>query len=242
MAQLFQDEKGYADNRQRKNFVFFGYPFNPPLGKDQYATVLKELEDELGLRLWYFLDEVTTDELMRKIWRAILRSDLAVFDVSGGNPNVAFELGLSVAIDRPCMTTLMQGAANPLGTADLGYAERTEYNSAATLKERLRQFLKAKSSALRLAHDVSYQIFDSDVALTHVQIENALHQVLKTVYKNKRIAKGQAEKIFGDRFMADQALAKLRTLNVLQMEGKARGASYVFSEFWVYHDHEVAGV
>src|SRR5215510_3584981 len=31
---------------------------------------------------------------------AILRSDLAVFDTSGGNPNVAFEFGLAVAQNK----------------------------------------------------------------------------------------------------------------------------------------------
>ena len=46
-----------------------------------YNAVVKELQDEYPLRLWYFLDEVTTNELMRKIWRAILRSDLCIFDI-----------------------------------------------------------------------------------------------------------------------------------------------------------------
>jgi hypothetical protein len=48
------------------------------------------------------LVEESSAPRMREIWRAILRADLAVFDTSGGNPNVAFELGLAVAEDKRC--------------------------------------------------------------------------------------------------------------------------------------------
>src|SRR6266545_4571640 len=94
---LFADERDIPDNGTRANFVFMGYPFDPPLPRDDYGAVVLELQDELPIRFWYFLDEVTTDEMMRKIWRAVLRVYLAVFDTTGGNPNVAFELGLAVA-------------------------------------------------------------------------------------------------------------------------------------------------
>jgi hypothetical protein len=137
MAQLFEDERGIPDNAQRQNFVFVGYPYNPPLPRDDYAQVVTELQAELPIRFWYFLDEVTTDEMMRKIWRAILRADLAVFDISGGNPNVSFELGPAIAVNRRCLTFLKAGEPNPLGTSDLAYAERSEYTSAATLRESL---------------------------------------------------------------------------------------------------------
>lgn len=85
---------------------------------------------------------------MRKVWRAILRSDLAVFDISGGNPNVAFELGLAVAAYRPCVSLLKTGQDNPLGQADLGYSERAEYSSRETLKAVLRKILAACGESL----------------------------------------------------------------------------------------------
>lgn len=37
MAQMFKDEAGFPDNAARANFVFLGYPFNPPLARDDYA-------------------------------------------------------------------------------------------------------------------------------------------------------------------------------------------------------------
>lgn len=86
MAQLFEDEKKYPDNRTRDNFVFLGYPHEPALARDDYRQVIRDLEADFPIRLWYFLDEITTAEMMRKIWRAVLRADLAIFDVSRGNP------------------------------------------------------------------------------------------------------------------------------------------------------------
>jgi hypothetical protein len=241
MPNLFEDEKKYPDNRARENFVFLGYPYNPALPRDDYRAVVADIEKAFPLRLWYFLDEITTAEMMRKIWRAILRSDLAVFDTSGGNPNVAFELGLAVAQNRPTIILHKTGEPNPLGSADLGYAERAEYTSAATLKERLTKVLQAKSSALRRARELSYHIYDSNLPKTRDDLESAALKLLSTVYTTKRITKSQAEKEFGDRGLADRALNRLREVGVLQVEGARRGARWVFGDLWVYHDHEVAG-
>lgn len=241
MAQLFREEEGYPDNRQRKNFVFLGYPFNPPLPLDDYARVTTELQAELPIRLWYFLDEVTTDEMMRKVWRAILRSDLAVFDVSGGNPNVAFELGLAVAKDRRAMTLLKAGAPNPLGTADLGYAERMEYTSATTLKEKLKDFVFARSSGIIKLREISYSITPVDGTLPRDQVEARLVALASRVFTTKRITKAGATAIMGSSGLASSALSALRSEGILEMEGARRGARYKFSDEWVYHDHEVAG-
>ncbi len=241
MAQLFEEERRNIDNKAKRNLVFFGYPYQPPVALDDYRRVISELEREMPLRLWYFLDEVTTAELMRKIWRAILRADLAVFDTSGGNPNVAFELGLAVAENKSCIIMLKAGEANPLGSADLGYAERAEYQSVATLKEKLRSLLQAKSSALRLLRDVSFSIHDASIALSREEVEAALLRVVQKVFTTRRLTKGEAEELCGDRRLADIALNKLRDNDVLKIEGQKRGAHWVFTDSWVHIDHEVSG-
>jgi len=242
VAQLFEDEKRFADNRHRANFVFVAYPYDPVLPRDDYRKVIKDLEEELPIRLWYFLDEITTAEMMRKIWRAILRSDLAIFDISGGNANVALELGLPVAQNISSITVLKTGAQNPLGSADLGYSERAEYTSANTLKDKLRTILQAKSSACRIIREVSYGLIDNAGGKTREQLEQMVSNVLHVVFKSKKTTKTSAEKLFGDRKLADIALLKLRDLGVLQVEGQKRGAKYIFPDTWVYQDHEVTGV
>jgi hypothetical protein len=241
LAQLFEDETKYPDNAQRQNFVFLGYPFNPPLPQDDYRAVTTELQQELPVRLWYFLDEVTTQELMRKIWRAILRSDLCVFDISGGNPNVAFELGLAVAVNRPCITLLKTGEANPLGGADLSYSERAEYTSRETLKNRLRDLVVAKSSALRALNKVSYSIQSDAFPYGRVDIENRLRTLLNHLFQNKRATKAVASKIFENEAAGSRALSGLREAGILRLEGQRRAAKWLLSESWVHHDHEVVG-
>lgn len=242
MAQFFEQERTYPDNRARKNFIFLGYPYTPAIPKADYEGVVQDLEKEFPIRFWYFLDELTTDEMMRKVWRAILRSDLAIFDVSGGNPNVAFELGLAIASQKRCMTLLKTGTQNPLGTADLGYAERAEYDSATTLKAKIRDIVLAKSSTARVTNDLSYDLFDSSRPHTREQIIAATRQLLNDVYATKSASKSAAKKyFFGDEKLGTQALNKLRELGVLEVRGIKRGAKWVFASDWVTHDHEVAG-
>jgi nucleoside 2-deoxyribosyltransferase len=241
MAQLFEDEKKYPDNASRMNFIFLAYPFTPPISQDDYNSVVKELQNEFPLRLWYFLDEVTTQELMRKIWRAILRADLCIFDISKGNPNVAFELGLAAAGGKSCITLLKTGEPNPLGAADLGYSERAEYSSRETLKAKLRQLLGAKSSALRLFNDISYAMQRDAFNFTREQDEQNLIEIVKHVFQHKKITKPKARTIVGDDRRATGALNALRDANVLRVEGVKKGATWVFTDKWAHHDHEVAG-
>lgn len=241
MAKLFKDEKAFADNAVRKNFVFLGYPFSPPLPQDDYRAATKELEDEFPVRLWYFLDEVTTQELMRKVWRAILRSDLCFFDISRGNPNVAFEMGLAVAEDKSCITLLKTGETNPLGGADLGYSERAEYQSRETLKVRLRELLVAKSSALRTLRDVSYSIESSAFPYSREEIEIRLRKAVCHVFKRKKATRVDFTKTFGDDRLAGLVLDGLRRFEVLKLEGQRKAARWYLGDTWVYHDHEVVG-
>lgn len=242
MTQMFRDEAAFPDNAPRANFVFLGYAYNPPLPRDDYSRVVRDLQQAFPVRLCYFLDEVTTEETMRKIWRAILRSDLAIFDISGGNPNVAFELGLAVASEKRSMTLLRSGEPNPLGRADLGYSERVEYSSAETLKARLTELITAKSSAIRLLDALSYPMTPNDGSVERETIRTRLLKLASRVFTHKAITKSAATTIMGSEALALAALNGLRQRDVLQVEGVRRGARYVLTRSWVYHDHEVAGI
>src|SRR4051794_16695422 len=149
MAQFIEEEKKYPDNAQRKNFVFMAYPFAPAISQDDYNAVVKELQNELSLRLWYFLDEVTAQELMRKIWRAILRADLCIFDTTAGNANVAFELGLAVAIGRSCITLLKQGGATPGGAAVLDAGDPLAAEATSTCRGSVIYVARAESEPVQ---------------------------------------------------------------------------------------------
>ena len=203
---------------------------------------MKELQGELPLRLWYFLDEVTTQELMRKIWRAILRSDLAVFDISRGNPNVAFELGLAVAANRRCITLLKTGEANPLGGADLGYSERCEYTSRETLKAQVRKLLIAQSSGLRMLRDIARRVHTDAFNLTVKQLEAKIIELVNQVFLHRRTSTEAARKLFGDERIATVVMSTLRESSVFQVTGAKKGSKWGFGSDWVHCDHEVVGV
>jgi hypothetical protein len=240
MPSFFQDERAYADNAPRSNFVFMGYPLDPPLPRDDYRSVVNQIQEELPVRLWYFTDEVTTGEMMRKIWRAILRADLCVFDVTGGNPNVAFEMGLAVAMDKKCLAFLKEGGSDPLGNADLGYAEHKAYNSVSSLRLQLRDFCVQKSAGLRALKDIAQHMHNDSMGMTQDELEAKLREVVHTVFKHKKITKGKVRAILGSESLADKALGLLRT-EILRMEGDRRTAIYLFADRWVVHDHEVGG-
>jgi hypothetical protein len=242
MAQLFEDERKFPDNKARQNFVFMGYPYTPPLPAADYRQAVTDLQAEMPVRFWYFLDEITTAEMMRKIWRAILRADLSVFDISAGNPNVAFELGLAVSENKKCMTILKTGEANPLGSADLGYAERAEYDSIATLKETLRTVARSQLSGLRLFGDLSYELVPSDGSLERPDVERRIQSLVQKVFENRQIQKKQASQIMGGDALGTAVLSALRARDVLKVEGQKRGSRWVFTDNWVYADHEVSGV
>jgi hypothetical protein len=167
---------------------------------------------------------------------------LCIFDTTGGNPNVAFELGLAVAVGRPCITLVKQGGANPLGSADLGYSERAEYTSRETLKAKLKQLLIAKSSALRLLKSTSYAMQTGTFNVTREQDEQTLKEIVAHVFEHKKITKPHARTIVeDDDKRATLALNALREAGVLRVEGEKRGAAWVFTDTWVHHDHEVVG-
>ncbi len=222
---MFRDEEGYPDNGQRANLVFMGYPYTPPLPRDDYAGVVKDLQAELPVRFWYFLDEVTTAELMRKVWRAILRSDVSVFDISEGNPNVAFELGLAVAKDRRCITLLKTGAKNLLGSSDLGYSERMEYASAATLRDKLKDFVMARSTAMRKLDEMSYRLVPADGSHTREQVLSNLTALVTRIFNTKSVTKSGATTLMKSEALAVAALSALRAEDVSKSKASSEGPS-----------------
>jgi hypothetical protein len=242
MALFYSQEKSYKDNNQRKNFIFMGYPHSPPLPLDDYRKVISELESVYPIRMWYFLDEITSNEMMRKIWRSILRSDLSIFDISDGNANVSFELGLSVAIEKKAFALFKTGSKNPLGDADLGYAERLEYTSSITLKSKIEETIKSKSLAMKLFKEMSYTYFDASLNKSHVEIESLIISIVNYVFQHKTINKHTAKDLIkASAGQTSNILKGLREQGILSIIGSKRYSKYEFTGDWVYKDHEVAG-
>lgn len=241
MRSLFSEEVELEENRQRANFVFLAYPFMPALPADEYREAMESVQDELPVRMWYFLDEVTTVELMRKIWRAILRADLALFDTSRGNPNVAFELGLAVSAGARCVPVLKTGEPNPLGTADLGYSERVEYDSRDSLRTKVRNLVLSQCSGIAAVRGACNEVLAGRAQAEREELFGKSLQIVSGAFRNLAIQRGMVDAILGDRLLSKKVLLALQKASVLRLDGDGRGARYVLGADWVGRGHDVRG-
>ncbi len=77
--------------RTRFPKVFVGHPFG-----NRFATKkFRKLFQELPFKVIYGNTDVRTEHLLNIMKRDIQKSDFAIFDLSGWNPNVSMELGLA---------------------------------------------------------------------------------------------------------------------------------------------------
>jgi hypothetical protein len=239
MAQLFLEEKGNPDNKKRNNFVFLAYPFIPPLEKVGYNEAVKSIEAKWPIRMWYFSDEVTTDELMRKVWRSILRADLAIFDVTGGNANVALELGLALASEKSCLSILKTGGDNPLGRADLSYAERVEYDSLPLFRENLEEIIIKYTSCGKLISQMADQLYH-DSGLSREQMLERIRVVIQRIFERKFIKKSDAVTLLGGQDLATRIINTLRENDVIVREGGKKASKWKFTDGYVNKDFMVS--
>lgn len=87
--------------------VFFAIPFrNPPTCKDACDALIKWLGSERGIgeeRIFRADQWTYSGDFVCKICKAIQESRVVVADITGGNPNVFFELGLAVGLGKPAI-------------------------------------------------------------------------------------------------------------------------------------------
>lgn len=85
--------------------VFFAIPFkNPPTCKDTCDSLIEWLKKEHGIeeKRIFRADRWTySGDFVCKICKAIQESSVVVADITGGNANVFFELGLAVGLGKP---------------------------------------------------------------------------------------------------------------------------------------------
>jgi hypothetical protein len=81
---------------------FVAMPFRGELNYF-YLYLKRYLEETFGLRVTRGDATILTRPLMEKIRDQILKADLVIGDVTGGNPNVFYELGLAHASGKPVL-------------------------------------------------------------------------------------------------------------------------------------------
>lgn len=86
----------------KQKYCFVAMPFRPELNFF-YLYLKRYLEENYGLNVERGDASVLTKPLMEKIREQILKADLIIGDVTGGNPNVFYELGLAHANGKPIL-------------------------------------------------------------------------------------------------------------------------------------------
>jgi nucleoside 2-deoxyribosyltransferase len=133
----------------KQRYCFVAMPFRPEL--NFFFLYLKRyLEENYGLRVDRGDARVLTKPLMEKIREEILRADLVIGDVSGGNPNVFYEIGLAHASGKPVL--FFSRDAPEQAPVDLRQFEFIHYDLA-----QHEEFLGKLDNAIRNAFGQQYE-------------------------------------------------------------------------------------
>lgn len=107
----------------RRFEVFFAIPFrDPPTCKEACDVLIDWLERERGFdgsRIFRADQWTYSGDFVCKICKAIQESRVVVADITGGNPNVFFELGLAVGLGKPTILIHDEKAAESRIPSDL---------------------------------------------------------------------------------------------------------------------------
>ncbi len=135
---------------KQPKYCFVAMPFRPELNFF-YLYIQRHLEENHGLRVARGDAAVLTKPLMDKIRDQILRADLIIGDITGGNPNVFYEIGLAHAAGKPVLF-LTQDEPKDV-PVDLRPFDSIQYDLA-----RDKEFLSDLDTAINAAFGQQYQM------------------------------------------------------------------------------------
>ena len=91
--------------------VFFAYPGNPPVIGQAVAWVKYSPDSSFRFKDWRDVDNWGKD-LIQPILEEISASDTVVADITKLNPNVAFEVGYSIALGKKMLLVINSSVEN----------------------------------------------------------------------------------------------------------------------------------
>ncbi len=121
----------------KQNQVFVGMPF-----LDKFFNVFEygikiALENNLNKIVYRADNNIENKDIMCKICYEMQSSKTLIFDISGSNPNVMFELGLSYGLGKE--TILLKDTDTKI-ISDLSNVEYIEYRHAKDIQDKLYQY------------------------------------------------------------------------------------------------------
>jgi hypothetical protein len=126
--------EGCPKNPQLKNNkVFIGMPFDDEY-LDSYKYGIEIALKGHGLEYYRADKDISTNDVMCKICEQMQISKYLIFNISGLNPNVMLELGLSYGLGKE---TIIIKDKKTKSISDLGSNEYIEYSHAGELQQKL---------------------------------------------------------------------------------------------------------
>ena len=151
-----------------EKYCFVAMPFRPELNFF-YLYIKLHLESAFGLQVERGDSQILTRPLLEKIRTQIIRADFVIAEITGGNPNVFYEIGFAHANDKP---TIFLTQDDPEKVpVDVRQFEFIQY-SLAKHEEFLERLNRAISSLFGTDHDALYK--EACALLSRFNAENAL--------------------------------------------------------------------
>lgn len=193
--------------------IFIAYPYKLTGYREDLASALPEPEYEL----MYADEHLHSDHVLRKIERMLEECDLALFDVTGGNPNVTLELGIAIAAQHPYVVVIQKDAVKELN-ADIHGWDQLRYESVAELSETLKAYIERGRVPMRVVRE------DETTPNVSPLGQKPFPAVFLTPHANN------PDSIFGLRITPETYNTKRHTMTpedddaLLDAEGRSRGA------------------
>lgn len=119
--------------------------------------ILRPVLNPLGYEVMR-ADQDPAPMMVRSILKDLLESDLVIADITGGNPNVFYEIAVRHCVGKPCITLLKKAEKAPFDVFGIKYIS---YDQAAPDVARTCEQLKARIEHIK--NTPNYQ--DSDIAM-----------------------------------------------------------------------------
>ena len=126
-----------CDWKKEEDLVFVLIPLREEFN-DLFENGIKSVVEDLGLCCEKADTIIHTDVNLNRICENIIRSKCLIADLTGGNPNVFYEVGLAHALDKKVILIAQNRNDVPF---DLRGTRNIEYKDAINLKSQLRNML-----------------------------------------------------------------------------------------------------
>jgi hypothetical protein len=197
-----------------EKFAFVLMPFEKNL-EEIYDSVIKPTVKSKDLKCRRADDYKTNKAIMIDIWKAICQSQVVIAEMTGLNPNVMYELGISHTIGKETIMMTQRKRHKQEFPFDISHIRRIEYRNVMSdyprLKAELSDTLDFVLQQVAKESPVSEEIEED----REEQLEDLLHSV--TVNSQKEV-KGLSLTVHGVNFYDDRTEVFLEIKNETKQE------------------------